>query len=384
MTYFKIILPALLIAAALTGLTIYYDQFAASVQNALQFMPHVLGTLVIILSIYFNQARPFYLAILILTYVLFSKQLLLSDLWTVNVTLLWAGFALLTLGLLRERGLIALSLVHLLLLLSLACVIGWVNHTKEPATSWLLQPWLPGEGFSWLTIAHIPFVFYLLVVCLLLIHFFRQPSNGVFNTWLISIIVVVLFNWQASDTAMIISTSGALLLLLVSSVQHSWHLAYTDELTNLPGRRALEEKLKRSLGIYALAMVDVDHFKKFNDKYGHDVGDDVLRMIANQLKAVPGGGQAYRYGGEEFTIIFSHHGADEVKQHLETVRKKIAEIDFVVNRRQTQKPQTTQVTISIGLTDSINHKNSEQTIKKADQALYQAKKKGRNRTVMKA
>ena len=70
-------------------------------------------------------------------------------------------------------------------------------------------------------------------------------------------------------------------------------------------------------------MTDVDHFKKFNDTYGHDVGDQVLRMVAARLKKVTGGGKAYRYGGEEFTIVFAGKTMEECQPHLEAVREAI-------------------------------------------------------------
>jgi diguanylate cyclase (GGDEF)-like protein len=92
---------------------------------------------------------------------------------------------------------------------------------------------------------------------------------------------------------------------------------------------------------------------------------------------------AYRYGGEEFTIVFPNHGADEIKSHLQDLIQAVANTPFVVNRRRGQKPQEVQVTISIGVTDSIGKADAASTIKTADQALYTAKKKGRNRLQMK-
>src|SRR4029077_7824091 len=80
--------------------------------------------------------------------------------------------------------------------------------------------------------------------------------------------------------------------------------AFVDALTGLPNRRALDEALARLSGDYALAMVDVDHFKQFNDTHGHDAGDRVLRSVAQQLRATRGG-QAFRYGGEEFCLLFT-------------------------------------------------------------------------------
>src|SRR5207302_1408861 len=90
--------------------------------------------------------------------------------------------------------------------------------------------------------------------------------------------------------------------LTAALVEASYHMAYQDSLTGLPARRALNEALLRLGGHYSVAMIDVDHFKRINDRHGHDVGDQVLRIIAAKLAQVPGGGKAYRYGGEEFAV----------------------------------------------------------------------------------
>jgi diguanylate cyclase (GGDEF)-like protein len=156
-------------------------------------------------------------------------------------------------------------------------------------------------------------------------------------------------------------------------------MAYLDELTQLPGRRALREKLQSLIGIYTIAMVDIDYFKKFNDSYGHETGDEALRMIANKLKAVTGGGNAYRYGGEEFTIVFSNKSVSQVKQHLEELRQTIEGSPFLASGKTSKsKAKAVPITISIGVADCIDISTAEETLKKADKALYRAKKKGRN------
>src|SRR5687767_4522386 len=112
-------------------------------------------------------------------------------------------------------------------------------------------------------------------------------------------------------------------ILVVSLLQESHHLAFRDQLTGLPGRRALEERL-RSLGErYAIGMVDVDHFKSFNDTHGHDIGDQVLRLVAARLAEVEGGGRAFRYGGEEFTVLFPERTLGEALPHLEALRASV-------------------------------------------------------------
>ena len=170
-------------------------------------------------------------------------------------------------------------------------------------------------------------------------------------------------------------------------------MAFRDELTGLPGRRALNERLQRLGRTYVIAMADVDHFKKFNDTHGHDVGDQVLRLVASQLRQIGGGGKAYRYGGEEFTLVFPGKTLEECLPHLEQVRQAVEQYRLHLRDPQ-QRPQSDKqgrqrragkgasevsVTISMGVAErGIQHAAPEDVIKAADQALYNAKSAGRN------
>jgi diguanylate cyclase (GGDEF)-like protein len=186
--------------------------------------------------------------------------------------------------------------------------------------------------------------------------------------------------------------AGAL-ILATSVVQISYAMAYRDDLTGLPSRRALSRDLDVLSGRYTLAMVDVDHFKAFNDRHGHDVGDQVLKMVAGRLGRAPGGCKAYRYGGEEFTLLFTGRKRDDVLPHLEQVREAVQGATFALRgwrrpRRKPSKPlrkkgaarKTLSVTVSIGVADSTaKDATTRSVLKKADQALYRAKNAGRNR-----
>jgi diguanylate cyclase (GGDEF)-like protein len=183
-------------------------------------------------------------------------------------------------------------------------------------------------------------------------------------------------------------------MALAALLQESHHLAFRDELTGLLGRRALQDRL-RSLGPrYTLAMVDVDHFKKFNDTHGHDVGDQVLKLVAGRLAKVEGGGVAYRYGGEEFSLLFPDRGAAEAAPYLEAVRGAIERYKMAVRgegrpktpddteslRLNKQPHKTLSVTVSIGLAEPGGElRTPAEVLKAADEALYRAKQAGRNR-----
>jgi diguanylate cyclase (GGDEF)-like protein len=187
-------------------------------------------------------------------------------------------------------------------------------------------------------------------------------------------------------------------ILVAGVLQESHRLAFRDELTGLPGRRALDERLRSMLGRYTLAMVDVDHFKKFNDTHGHDIGDQVLKLVAARLAEVGGGGIAYRYGGEEFSVLFPGVEMAEAFPHLEALRASVEQYRMAVRSEKRPKKQevgakqrraegldTTQkflsVTVSIGVAqrDGEALRAPAQVLKAADEALYRSKQGGRNR-----
>ena len=209
--------------------------------------------------------------------------------------------------------------------------------------------------------------------------------------WAVALIVVAMHPGLPGDgPALFLMAAG--LVLTVGMVETSYVLAYQDELTGLPGRRALMQYLDEIQGRYALAMVDVDHFKKFNDRHGHDVGDQVLKLVAGKLDAAPGGARAYRYGGEEFTLIFPGRSREEAWPYLEAVRTSIEQARFTVRSwkrpmkkpdgkatKKPSKPKQLSVTASLGVADTTAKDPSpEGILKTADEALYRAKKKGRN------
>ena len=136
-----------------------------------------------------------------------------------------------------------------------------------------------------------------------------------------------------------LATAG--LILVVALLETTLAMAFRDGLTSLPSRRAFDEAIGKLSGRYAIAMVDIDHFKAVNDQYGHDVGDQVLRMVAARLAAVRGGARAYRVGGEEFALVFAKRPAKEVMAELESLRAAVAASGFVLRApdRPARKPK---------------------------------------------
>lgn len=150
--------------------------------------------------------------------------------------------------------------------------------------------------------------------------------------------------------------------------------AYLDTLTEIPNRRAFMTTATKQLQArprkrdHYLAMIDIDNFKKVNDTYGHDIGDLVLKRIAAAIKAVMADYEYARLGGEEFAVYLSGVHHDDV-EHL------AARLCRVVREDPSEYP----VTISIGLTQVATDDSLSQALRKADDALYQAKHSGKDR-----
>lgn len=200
--------------------------------------------------------------------------------------------------------------------------------------------------------------------------------------------------FKSSQPAVILYFMTAGLILVFTTIEASFSMAYIDEMTGLPGRRSLEEMMLNLGKKYAIAMIDVDRFKKFNDTFGHETGDQVLKMIASQLGKISGGARTFRYGGEEFTAIFAGKSLENAISHVEEFRKAVESRPFVVRDGERQRRDANhrgktrilprnqvKVTVSIGLASPTGFATRPDiVIKAADRMLYHAKKTGRNRT----
>lgn len=299
----------------------------------------------------------------------------------------YLAFALLTeRGLLTPRGALRVGFIVLQVLFVL------VVYTYQPIKllSWLNYCLLDKRLFFWTPLPQPALYGYLGVATLLVTRFVlcrKSMESGFF--WSL-IATMAALHVPKTFTTIYFATAG--FIPVVALIETSYSLAYRDELTELPTRRALKEYLLKLGSRYTVAMVDVDHFKQFNDKYGHDVGDQVLRMVAGKLAEVSGGGKAFRYGGEEFTVIFSGKSLSEVMVHLEALRAAIEISRFTLRGRMRprNKPQNMvlrslarkrlAVTVSIGVAERDSRTNDpEMVLKAADKALYRAKQEGRNR-----
>jgi len=310
-------------------------------------------------------------------------------------------------ALMHERGFTVESVAPVVLLLfveSLTVAVFWGSSNARPSplvhVGHLGDPLsLPRSAVLVLTSA----------ILLLLVRFLltRKPVESAL-LWSLCGVAIALRATESPRLSILYWTTAAC-TLAVSIVENSYLLAYHDELTTLPSRRSFNDALLRLREPYSIAVVDIDHFKRFNDTYGHDTGDQVLRLVAAKLAQVTGGGEAYRCGGEEFMILFPGKTTNSVLDHLEGLRANIESSEFRVrgnDRRQalrgpdrrngrsrgrTRKGHAIRqlaedkavdglhVTVSIGVATSGAKSVPDSVVKAADKALYRAKENGRNR-----
>ncbi|HEY8267959.1 MAG TPA: PleD family two-component system response regulator [Xanthobacteraceae bacterium] len=173
---------------------------------------------------------------------------------------------------------------------------------------------------------------------------------------------------------------------LRDNLQESMELAVTDPLTGLFNRRYMERHLgtlvEKSAGrgkSLSVLILDIDYFKSVNDRFGHDAGDDVLREFADRMRTcVRGIDLACRHGGEEFVVVMPDTDLSVATMVAERIRRKIAGDPFPVQRGT----RSIEVTISIGIAARTDPKEDATAfLKRADEALYRAKRDGRNRVV---
>jgi diguanylate cyclase (GGDEF)-like protein len=311
---------------------------------------------------------------------------------------LYYAMLVLVLVFLRDRGLLTLIGVSRLLLVLAVPLLALYQGRRSPDydLEWLKVSLLPDSLGQLSQVPDLVLIVFVVASLLVFVRLILHPTVVESSVLGLLIAVLLALHVYPSLPAMeMLLGAGAVTALLVM-LRNSFYLAYLDELTGLPARRALQDQMLKLGRRYSIAMLDVDHFKKFNDRYGHDIGDQVLQMVGAHLMKTGGGSKGFRYGGEEFTLVFAGKNSEATMEHLEKLRQSIADAKFVVRGkdRPRKKPangkkgknsstdtgkQTVQITISIGVADNTGEETTpEEVIKAADKALYRAKKKGRN------
>ncbi len=294
--------------------------------------------------------------------------------------LLLAAAAMPERRLLARRNLLLLSLLGLAVWLTLSAPAHiWPGLRDAFPLGWL--PWRSGSIAA-------SIVLIAAAVCVVRWILLRAPMEAALAFILVLAAIALLPVTRIGGASELLAISGVIAIAAILFA--SYRMAFVDGLAGLPNRRALDEELVRLSGDFALAMVDVDHFKKFNDQHGHAAGDRALKAVADQLK-ITRGAKAFRYGGEEFCMLFTGARVGQANEACEDLRKRVAAMRVRIRSNTSEKskqtakrkePTEVKVTVSVGLAERAEDlRSASEVLKAADKALYAAKGKGRNRVV---
>jgi diguanylate cyclase (GGDEF)-like protein len=411
-------IPAVVLAIAGVAVLISH-QFSTALANFGVFGPYTVLVIGTAIALWFNRGRAF-IALISLLVAFIAYRISLSfgqDDFPARAVLtastIFVPANILVVMLLPERGIVHFRNYRWLMLgvveVLLTAWIATAGHTTLSGTAWhaVLDHWLlkatptPLLGRIFMTGA----IAFALTRAVLR----RSPLDIGMTGAVVAFFIAC--EWPNLPVAygVFVFAAGAMLLLAV--LQDSHRMAFQDELTGLPSRRALQEKLVALGPSYTIAMVDVDHFKKFNDTHGHDIGDQVLKLVGVRLAQIGGNGKAFRYGGEEFAVVFPDTKLEDALPHLETLRKGIEDYRMSVRTEQQRRREARQnaerrsqtrsafsldhpdapplrsnraellsVTVSIGAAQRSEFLHrTDAVIRAADEAMYRAKGAGRNR-----
>jgi len=375
-------------------------------QDLVMFAPYIVSVMGLFLSVHFHRGRPFMILLMLALFYWSSQTLLLprrfepalNQLFQAFILLIPPNMALFTL--MRERGVFSTAgRIRLIFLGIQALAALWLFKQHF----FTLLPYIARSYLQWP-----PFITLLVpqpalmagAICFTIIATLAVRRQTPIDCGMLGALTAFFMacNWITTRDTLVAYNSAGALILTLGVLRDSYNMAFRDDLTGLPSRRSLNENLHGLGRQYTAAMLDVDHFKQFNDSYGHDVGDQVLKMVALKMMDVGGGGKAYRYGGEEFTVIFPRGRIDDALPHLEALREAIAGYRMALRSEERPKSQKrgkggrgnragggdgsfASVTVSIGVAESGEElKTAADVMKAADKALYKAKNNGRNQT----
>jgi diguanylate cyclase (GGDEF)-like protein len=404
-------IPGGLVLIGLSWTISHTQAVPASAADFIRYAPWVVFGVGLLLSAIFHRARIFHSLLLLISCnlaLVLTADRLSAPASDVLVRLIGLALPLnlVLIAFLPESGIFSrqgLLRVSVFALEAAAAAIG-IRYYAAAILHNLDRPfvlWLPFNNFSRLPHSVlVAFTLALLLLLLPLVHRrFRPADIGLFWALISSFVALCVAGFGSVRLSSVAFAAGAI-VLVIALLEAFYAMSYLDELTDLPSRRSFNDAKLRLGNTYTVAMVDVDHFKHFNDTYGHDAGDQVLRMVAARIAEVSGGGKGYRYGGEEFAVLFPGKCADETFPHLERLRRSIEGLPFRLRSHERRKgtrktkksrlsvrgraaKRQTNVTVSIGVADVAgNRRKPDDLVKAADKALYQAKSYGRNCTVV--
>lgn len=388
-----------LILLSLAGLLYYFQPLLVSqTLQRLSWLPHIAIGFSCAIAWQFGRSRLVFLGLILFAIITpinpqwpFSQYILQGHVSFIILTMCWLmlskdkGFS--PSNLIVSGAILAVLALTSAYLLPLASTHTLVQHwLLTPSTAWLFR-WWPNL-YQWLTASELLLI--LLSSVITLFSSIRQVNHSqiaLLFAWLSYLLVMP---HSGTDVNILMVTTLAI-IIAISVIKDSFAMAFKDELTGIPSRRALMQKVETLGRKFTLVMADIDHFKKFNDSYGHEVGDEVLKLVASKLSKVTGGGKAFRFGGEEFVMLFPGQIPEQVLPHIEAIRLLIADYDIALRTqprpakapkskaRLPAKDKIVKVTTSFGIAQRTKtHSDFEAVMKQADIALYSAKKAGRN------
>ena len=217
----------------------------------------------------------------------------------------------------------------------------------------------------------------------------REANERAFFWALILTFSALIVNRNEQASSIYFATAG--LILVISMIENIYFEGFRDELTDLPTRQVLMGNLSKLKTGYAVAMIEIDHFKKLKDDHGRKVSKQIIRLVGSKLASVTGG-MPFRYGDAVFFVIFPEMFVQETMSHLERLRAAIKESALILpspklSQRKLKKlkglkipPNKIHVSVSIGVAERIDLDiRPQQVIKSAEEALYFARKEGRDR-----
>lgn len=391
------LLPLIALTFGFTVVSTYPTETLFWLQDK-SWIPYPLLIIAAVIASQFNQSRYFYVCLLWLgLFTLIDNPGLFGDsLASSTALLIVAGTSSILLWQ-QDKGLRLFNILLTLTTIAISAgIISWLLLTDVVTSSAQYQSWSNHYAVWFPSFAkHLT----LLEVSLYVLFFINAaarvslPPKLNHSLLAASLCLLVILHTNLTLYMMAFASSLFAVITVIIVLLDSHTMAFKDELTGISSRRALMHFTKSLFNNYTVVMADVDHFKAFNDKYGHDVGDQVLRMVAQQLNQVGKGGRAFRYGGEEFTLVFPRKKPEQVFEIVDQLRDAIANYPLVIRQpdrpktkpksdaekpKQQPKLQTVHVTMSFGAALKNKQTNFEKALKLADEALYKAKKAGRN------
>jgi len=391
--------PPLLFFGALYGLYFFNTELIASWLLNLRWMSYASLAVAAIIAWQFGRSRLVYACLLLLLIATNKELPLTPELLEVRYSGILLGFVFLLYS--KDKGFSAVNLCFSLVVLLTLFVLSWLTIPTVHIAS---QTWLTTVDSLLFQLSPdiralvTPFNSVLLMLGLLLgLLRLCLKTDNTHNALYFALVLSAFMHIYRDAEFGLITLVGLAALFCYSVLKDSFTMAFKDELTGIPSRRALMQYVQTLGRKYTVVMSDIDHFKKFNDTYGHDVGDEVLKLVASKLDNVTGGGKTFRFGGEEFIMVFPRKTSAEVMPFVEIVRQTIADYDIALRAKPrppkpkkplaSKKPATkklakdkvVKVTTSFGIAQRTKeHADFASIMKQADIALYAAKKGGRN------